>query len=134
MIHTHMNGITLKYPLLDCLCCERKTWRISQSTPLACIDLLKHTFGKTNRDLLQYLQSPMMKLAQSPVPQIANVSALHPFYFCAQSITLLYLQLIDILHLNSYLLYLTRGYVLKKRLSFQEYYIIDSILKHGNGY
>ena len=100
-----------------------------ESTPLACINLLKCTFGKTGRDLLQYIQRPMMQMAQLPVPGLANISALHPFFFCTQISTLLYLQLIEILHLNPYLLYLW-----KERLSFQEDHIIACILKHGNKY
>ena len=73
-------------------------------------------------------------MAQSPVPQLTNISALHPFYFFAQRSTLLYLQLMEILHLNPHLLYLTHGYVLKECLSFQEDHNVASILKHGNGY
>jgi len=90
----------------------------SQSTPLACINLLKRTFEKTDRDILKYLQSPMIQVAQSLVPQLSIILSLHPFRFCAQSNTLLYLLLIEILHSNPYLLYLTCGYVSKECLSF----------------
>jgi hypothetical protein len=76
----------------------------------------------------------MMKVPQSLVPQLANVLDLRPFCLFAQSSTLLYLYLIEIIHRNPYLLYLTHGYVSKELLSFLEDHIIASILKHGNGY
>lgn len=76
----------------------------------------------------------MMKVTQSLVLQLANVSALHLLFFRAQRNTILYFQLIEILNLNPYLLYLNSGYVSKERISFAKDHIITSILQHGDRY
>ena len=41
---------------------------LTQCTTLACVHLLKFTFGKSSRNMLHYLQGPMMQVAQPPMP------------------------------------------------------------------
>ena len=104
----------------------------SQSTPLACLNLLKRTFGKTSRDMLRDLKSPMMQVTQYHVPQLADVSALHLLFFTIEGNTIFYLQLVEVLHSNPYPLHFSCGYVTKEHLSLTKYHIIASILQHGN--
>ena len=72
----------------------------------------------------------MMQMAQPSVPQVANVLALHQFCFGNQCSTVIYLQLIEILHLNPNPLGFSHGYVSQEHLSFIEDYIIAFVFQY----